>query len=47
MELIVAFVLFVGLIASWLLLPGSTSATETPEQTETASAGRSTATQPA
>ncbi|MDP9309589.1 MAG: hypothetical protein M3R24_01610 [Chloroflexota bacterium] len=28
MELIIALVLFVGLIASWLLLPGTTSSKE-------------------
>ena len=49
MELIVALVLFIGLIVSWLLLPGSTSGAERPELTpaDANNVGRSTASQPA
>lgn len=46
MELIMALVLFIGLIASWLMLPGSTTTTRSePIATTTAHTGSATASQ--
>lgn len=48
MELMIALVLFIGLIVCWLLLPGSTTVQSAPEMTSTETAvGHTTASQPA
>ena len=46
MELIVALVLFIGLIASWLLLPGSTGTPAAAPSATASTVAGSSATQP-
>lgn len=48
MEIMIALLLFAGLIVCWLLLPGSTTVQTTPEMTSVDTpVGHSTAGQPA
>lgn len=46
MELVLALILFIGIVVSWLMLPGSTT-THTVAATETSDRSTSTISQPA